>query len=277
MPGDDSEYEAYLKYLYDRDVAPAISRLKSQEISPGWWDYGFTYPLARLAKADAMLRLIAANPDVYSTFRAQALAGLIEDAAMGVESNSRILSLLGIADTLDSEYRTLATGMRSEHLPAEEAALLRSSGFLALADSWPGLVYLARAHAEESAAPQREIRLSAELGNLAGRLHEAARDHERLGEIEEELAALKHAQKAASAPAKQLPNEKRLTDEAESKKKPRRWWKGLGQVVSGAALSLADTAFVAGPHVVVTAPAFLVSVTAGIGTIMQGVGDLQGE
>jgi hypothetical protein len=276
MPEDNSEYEAYLKYLYDRDVAPAVSQFRMRD-HPMEMELTFTYPLGRLAEADAMLRLIAVTPDVYRTFHAQALARLIRETAGGVEQNSRVLSRLGVADILDSEYRTLAAGMRPEYLPADEAALLRSYGFPALADSLPGLVYLARAHADESAPNQREIRLSAEMDNLAERLRDAARDHERLGEIEEELAALKHAQKAGSAPERQLPAEKSLTDEAEAKKKSRRWWKGLGQVVSGAAVSLADTAFVAGPHVVVTGPAFLVSVTAGIGTIMQGAGDLRGE
>jgi hypothetical protein len=271
MP-EDSQYEAYFKYLYDRDVTPGISRSRMAGLSfMSGWNQELEYRLSRLAETDATLRLIAATPDVYHTFRAEALARLIQETARGVEMNSGDLSELGVMDTLDSEYWTLAAGMRPEHLPEEEAALLRSYGFPALADSLPGLVYFARAHAEESAARQREIRPSIEMRNLTKRLKEAADDHQRLSEIEEELAALKRAQKEDSAPPKQL------TDEANAKKKPHRWWKGLGQVVSGAAISLADTAFVAGPHAVVAAPAFLVSVTAGIGTIMQGAGDLRGE
>jgi hypothetical protein len=272
MPADNSGYEAYVKYLYDRDIARSVAEFRDMEFAPMGPEYAYIIrSLGQLAEADAMLRLTAAIPDIYRTFRAEALARLIREAATGVDVNIGVLNQLGITDVLDSEYRTLAAGMRPEYLPPEEADLLRSFGFTELADSLPGLVYLASARAAESAGRQEEIPLRAQVGNLVEQLAQARSDHERLGEIEEELAALKHAQKENSEQAQ------RLNDEAKAKKKRPRWWKGLGQIIQGAGVSLADTALVAGPHVIVTAPAALVSWTAGVGILMGGIGDLRVE
>jgi hypothetical protein len=64
--------------------------------------------------------------------------------------------------------------------------------------------------------------------------------------------------------------------------KQRRWWKGLGQIVQGAAIAGADIGLAVG---VLHIPApkegdtygVVMSITAGVGTVMNGVGDLWGE
>lgn len=272
VPEDDGGYEAYAKYLYDRDIAPSVSRHRPGRHPMGRYEE-FEYPLSRLARADATLRLVVATPDVYGTFRVQALESVIRDTSMGVEANSRMLNELGFAETLDSEYSTLARGMRPEHLPPEEATLLRQLGFPEVADSLPGILYVVREHARTSVSSYQDLSPTAAMRDVVERLDQAGQDHNRLGEIEEELAALKRAKESDSAAVQ------RLNDEAKSKKKPRRWWKGIGQIVQGVGISLGDGAVAVGLGTAGVAPAWgaLISVTVGVGTVMGGIGDLRGE
>jgi len=276
MPEDDGGYEAYAKYLYERDIAPVVAthRPNSKRHPLEWYDE-FEYPLSRLSRSEGTLRLIAVTPDVYETFRPQALEGVIRDASMGVGANNRMLSELGFAETLDSEYPTLARGMRPEHLPPEEAELLRRFGFPEVADNLPGILYVVREHARTTVDRFQEVPPTQEMRNLVERLDQAARDHSRLAEIEEELVVLRRSDEQQQ----QSPGVQRLADEAESRKKPRRWWKGLGQIVQGVGISLGDAAVAVGFGTAGVAPAWgaLISVTVGVGTVMGGVGDLRGE
>jgi hypothetical protein len=114
MPEDESGYEAYVKYLYDRDVVPAASQHEKHHFHR---EEEFDYPLGQLARASATLKLVTAAPDLYRTFRAEALSDLLRQVAWGVERNDRVLDRLGFTDILDSEYLILAKGMRLEHLP----------------------------------------------------------------------------------------------------------------------------------------------------------------
>jgi len=66
------------------------------------------------------------------------------------------------------------------------------------------------------------------------------------------------------------------------KKKSRRWFKGLGKIGQGAALSIANAALAVGVIHFPVSPetqtwGALASVATGIGTILSGVGDLRGE
>jgi hypothetical protein len=270
-PDDDGGYEAYAKYLYDRDIAPAVTRHAGRYKMER--HHELEYPLSLLAQADAILRLVVATPDVYDVFRVQALEGVIRQTRWAVEANSRMLDELGFAATLDSEYSTLARGMRPEHLPPEEATLLRQLGFPEVAESLPGILYMVRERARTSVSRYEDRSPTAAMRDVVERLDQAQKDHNRLGEIEEELAALKRAQESDSAAAQ------RLNDEAKSKKKPRRWWKGIGQIVQGVGISLGDGAVAVGLGTAGVAPAWgaLISVTVGVGTVMGGIGDLRGE
>jgi hypothetical protein len=272
MPEDDGGYEAYVKYLYDRDVAPAVSRHRPNRHPMKRYDE-YEYPLDRLARADATVRLINATSDPYDTFRPGAMARVIRDTSMGVRANSEMLSDLGFAETLHSEFPTLAVGMRPEHLPPQEAELLRRYGFPEVADNLPGILYVVREHAVAAVGRYQEVPPTTELRNVEQRLDQAVIDHDRICEIEEELVVLRRAEESNSNAVE------RLTEEAESKKKPRRWWKGLGQIIAGAGISLGDAAVAVGLGTAGVAPAWgaLISVTVGVGTAMVGIGELRGE
>ena len=65
-------------------------------------------------------------------------------------------------------------------------------------------------------------------------------------------------------------------------KKPRRWFKGLGQISQGAALSIANVALALGTLKFPVSPetqtwGAMASVATGIGTVLSGIGDLRNE
>jgi hypothetical protein len=68
----------------------------------------------------------------------------------------------------------------------------------------------------------------------------------------------------------------------EAPKKSRRWFKGLGQIGQGAALSIANVALAVGVIAFPVSPetqtwGALASVATGIGTVLNGVGELRNE
>jgi hypothetical protein len=133
---------------------------------------------------------------------------------------------------------------------------------------------MVREHAAISASRNRIERPSAHMRDLGELLDRAAEDHRRLGEIEEELAMLRRNSDVPTEGPRQ-----QLDEEEAAKRKPRRWWKGIGQIVQGAGISLGDAAVAAGFGAAGVAPAWaaLVSVTVGVGTIMAAIGDLRDE
>lgn len=76
-------------------------------------------------------------------------------------------------------------------------------------------------------------------------------------------------------------DDKEVTKE-ELPKKSRRWFKGLGQIGRGAALSIGDIALAVGTLHLPVSPetqtwGSLVSATTGIGMIFNGIGELRNE
>ena len=70
--------------------------------------------------------------------------------------------------------------------------------------------------------------------------------------------------------------------DTEPPKKSRRWFKGLGQIAQGAALSIADVALAVGALHFPVSPetqtwGAVASVATGVGTIFSGMGDLRSE
>jgi hypothetical protein len=271
--GGRAEYEAYLKYLWDRDAQEPARRYRRRR-HPLEWDEEFEYPLNELAAANRMLGAMSSLHDPYDAFRARALAGVLRQVRTGVTSNTRMLDEMGLLRTLDAEYSVIARQMRVEDLPLGEQEMLSRYGFDDVADHLPGVIYAVRSHARERSGFQ-ELSVSQELRRLAERLDAAAADHDRLQEIEDEITVIRSQNERPQVPAE-------LASEQDSRRKERRWWKGIGQIVQGAAMSLADGALAVGALKFDVSDetktwGALVSVTAGVGTVMSGIGDLRGE
>lgn len=271
MVDDQNGYEGYVKYLYERNIT---SQAGGRRRHPLHFEEEFAYPLSELGRADSTLRFLSATSDPYDIVRPQALANVLGQVRDGVRSNLRVLNQLGFAAVLDSNYLTLARGMRVELLPPQEAEVLQRLGFPDAAADLPALLYMVRRNAESVTGRNFNFLPTAEMSSLVERLDQARQDHDRLGSIEEEIIVLRRDKDAAHKDSIE-----RLQTEAASKKKPRRWWKGIGQIVQGAGISLGDAAVAVGLGTGGVAPAWgaLISVTVGVGTVMVGIGDLRNE
>lgn len=271
--GGRAEYEAYLKYLWERDTQEPAPRHRRRR-HPLEWDEEFEYPLSELAAANRMLGAMASLQDPYDALRMRALANMLRQVRTGLAANTRMLDEMGLLRTLDAEYSVIARHMRVEHLPSSEEEVLRRYGFDNLANHLPGVIYAVRAHANERSGFQ-ELSVSQELRRLTERLDTAAADHDRLQQIDDEIAVIRAQNERPQVSAE-------LAAEQSSLRKERRWWKGIGQIVQGTAMSLADGALAVGALKFEVSDetktwGALVSVTAGVGTIISGIGDLRGE
>jgi hypothetical protein len=111
---------------------------------------------------------------------------------------------------------------------------------------------------------------------------------ERLRQNSRELAVLqqlKHAEKRLTDAQEEFEKCRKVQEEGESEQrvtKSRRWFKSLGQIAQGAALTIADVALAVGALKFPVSPetqtwGAVASVSTGVGTILGGVGDLRNE
>jgi hypothetical protein len=124
----------------------------------------------------------------------------------------------------------------------------------------------------------------AELAELVYRVRAY---RERAGRVSHEVSTrhqLRQVAEAVDRAAKQFDELKKLEPKqlAEAPKKSRRWFKGLGQIGQGTVLSIANVALAVGAIKFPVSPetqtwGALASVATGIGTVLNGVGDLLNE
>jgi hypothetical protein len=229
------------------------------------WDE-VSYALDRLRQADEVLDFLRRNArDPYATLRN--VDGVLGDAESGLGALRRALDETRFSELLDDHLDTLMRALAADALPGCEAELLDALGF-------PNLASTIEARADL---------LGAEWRNGTARGAVVAAEYRR--------APVSQAMKMAEESVKQHRAERqshaenaRETSDVQGKppEKQRRWWKGLGQIVQGAAIAGADIGLAIGVlHVPIPAGGetygVVMSVTAGAGTIMNGVGDLWGE
>ena len=111
--GGRAEYEAYLKYLWDRDAQEPARRHRRRR-HPLEWDEEFEYPLNELAAANRMLGAMSPLHDPYDAFRARALANVLRQVRTGVASNTRMLDEMGLLRTLDAIHLAAALTLGDE-------------------------------------------------------------------------------------------------------------------------------------------------------------------
>jgi hypothetical protein len=178
---------------------------------------------------------------------------------------------LGYSEVLDKETATIARGMRPEHLPPEEVELLRRLGFPVAAEQLPGMPYLVKMHSETQGRQSEGMRPSTVMSQAVEQVNSARTDHKRLEEIESELRDLEQREETDSRATQQL------EEERESRRRPRRCWKGLRKIIVGAATSLADVGIAVGVGSTVAPPAYatLVSVVCGVDIVLDGLEELR--
>ena len=98
MPEDDTQFEEYLRYLYERDIAPAVQRYLLTRRPRFEFGYEVEYPLNRLARANAVLRLADGTPDLYDIVRPAALTQTLRDVSQGAQTHSSMANELGFGE-----------------------------------------------------------------------------------------------------------------------------------------------------------------------------------
>lgn len=256
----EAEYREFLTYLFERYVRPRSPRLRRRfhhHMEDEW-----NYHIDQAARAAQVLRFIESHCDsdeeVYDTFTVERLGRAVADTRHSCEFGNRVMEEAGFLDAYEAHAVAIIRGLQPQHLPEVDREVLRELGSQNPDVELRGLVYQAKASLENAEKMSREVTVRQQLRHAESQLAEANR------EFDEE---------------KKLNNQK---SEGGHPKKSRRWFKGLGQISQGAALSIANVALAAGVLRFPVSPetqtwGAVASVTTGIGTILSGLGDLRNE
>jgi hypothetical protein len=246
------KYAKYMASLWDQVVPPGALADSEQ----------LRYQLAELSGL-YRITLAVGSGIGPAAFTDDALRRYMSISHRAVRSTRDILDETGILGMLDNEYELMARHLEFADLPRQESAILRAYGFRITDDDLRVIVYRVRNLARRQRHP-REIRPSQALSMSLEQIQGAAKQFE----ANSKLAMV--SREGGDTTPKNKPV-----------RKERRWFKGLGQVVQGTGMSLADIGLAAGflgfPVSIETAWGALASITAGVGIIMNGVGDLRSE
>jgi len=249
------EYRQFLRYVFHEYVRGQVARASDYLDGPG--GRRSNNEVESLRRATHILRTIGEfgddNGDVPITFTAEGLNRFIGDLESGVRFNNRLLEQSGFMDALDAHFEELVDGLRFEHLPGQEIELLRSFGNIDPELELRGQIYLLKARRNRQERHFNELTVSERLKRLEQQLSEAR------------LELTPQAKARTNAPSK-----------------PRRWFKGLGQIGQGAALSIGNVALAVGALHFPVSPetqtwGAVASVTTGVGMIFTGVGEFKSE
>ena len=251
---DREQFKEYIRYIYDSNIR---SRLGSHRLRGHhrhrFPEDGFSYEWSKIVEIAQLLKLINRiskhDGDPYRIFNQERLHNLTDEVRWAVNYTDNIAEDAGFLEAMDEHFDEIVDGMEIDDFPAEELEILRQLG-----SDMPRGELLALITKVKSSIPQREKRnelsISQALKNVDNRL----------------------AQKTT-----------RPSDKTEElPKKSRKWFKGLGKIITGVGLTVGDIGLAIG---LIPLPALgqiptsgaLVSATAGVGTILDGAGELRGE
>lgn len=187
---------------------------------------------------------------------------LLREIERALKSTRRVLDASGFLQLEDDKFELLMEAVSSEDLPPEEASLLELYGFSQLAEDVEAITDLVRTEWKFENSPMRQVTREYSRAPISGALENAIAD------ISRHRDELRESGKDES--------------ETAQPKKKRKWWKGIGQIAQGSAMAILDVGIAVGTIAFPVSPSTqtygaVVSVTAGCGRIMSGVGDLWGE
>lgn len=259
----NDEYKSFLKYVFHEFIEKRIHRLGRYFDHPKMfheWDWQWR----RLRKGLHLMRYIQDvcndTNDIYETFRRERLAGAIDEIEDGMKWHNRLAEESGFFDAWDSHYEEIVAGLGIDLIPETEFDLLRELGFADPKAELEGIMYVVKKRTVRDQKYRNSWSISFKIKQVEKDLSEAKND----------LKAKKDDDPDNNS------NEKR------PKKKDRRWFKGIGQIGQGTALSIGDIALAAGALNFPVSPetqtfGALVSATTGVGMILTGIGELRGE
>jgi len=256
----NEEYQEFLAFIFERYVRPRIPRVRRRffhHMMEEWY-----YHLEQAEQAALIPRHIENycndDEDVYQTFTMDRLTRAVSDTRYSVDFSNRAAEEAGFIDAFEVYSREILTGLQPMHLPNADKEILREMGSPNPDIEIRDLVFRAKAWQESFEQMSRDA-------SVRQQLHYA---EERLAKAQQDFEDIKRLEKAE-------------TNDAHPKKS-RRWFKGLGQLGQGAALSIANIALAVGVIQFPVSPetqtwGAIASVSTGIATILGGVGDLSNE
>lgn len=250
------------RYLIDKYLRlRAIPHGRRFPGDDGW--YELRSAVDNLRQAHEVIEFLRrSGRDPYDTFAD--IDQTLNNAYWGVTEARRQMDRAGFLHLLDDHLDVVMRSVRSSGLPEDEAAVLEALGFPELATDIEVLVDLL-GDEWRSGSPRAQV-VTRELGRRSAS-----------GALDSAIAAIEqHREERREGRDADAPRD------LPEPKKERRWWKGLGQVVQGASIAVADVGMAVGAFKFPVSPetqtyGAVVSVAAGVGTIMNGVGDLWGE
>lgn len=254
----DDEFDVFLQYLAEASVEPRLPHVRRRLGHHFGDEVGWT--LDQLREAYQALNYIhdtmRRDEDVYKTFTLEALTDIIGKANHGVHFQNSLAEGAGLMEVMDEYFTDLASGLRADHLPSAEAEMLSTLGFPQVAARLPALVISVKIFSRKHADYRNEIPVSQQLRDLAARLDTAHQEHREASRSDQ--------------------------DEPPIQQRKRKWWTGLGKVVTGSAISIADIALATGLLPFEVSPetrtwSALTSTVVGVGQVMEGVGAIRGE
>lgn len=256
----ETEYREFLSFLFERYVRPRLNRVRDRHRHH--FEDDFSYHLNQAVRSAQILRFIESycqdTEDVYRTFRLERLKNAVSDTRYSLEFSNRLVDEAGFLDACESHTREIAGGLEAAQLPDVDKDVLREMASINPEVELRSLVYQAKILLVRCDRQSHDIGLRQDLRYAEEKLKEADTEFE------------KHVAAHDGESVKEIP------------KKSRRWFKGLGQISQGAALSIANVALAIGTLKLPVSPetqtwGAMASVATGVGTVLSGIGDLRNE
>lgn len=252
---DEKEYEKFMAYLYNEYVRSRSHRRFRKHFHPMEWGHRLGWEWERLVNASNLLRYINHQchdeDEIYRTITRERIAQLPDEIRTGAITNRNMLEESGFMEAIDAYYEEIIAGMKLEHMPEQELEVMRQLGSPEPEAELSALIYIVKSRCKNQRS-YNELKVSNQLKNIEHKLEQQ----------------------------EQQPSE--LKENAEKPKKSRRWFKGLGQIAQGSALSIANVGLAIGaisiPVAAETAGwGAIVSSITGVGMVLNGVGEFRGE
>ena len=253
---NEKEYEKFMAYLYNEYVGSRSRRFR-KHFHPMEFEHRWGWELERLVSASNLLRYInhqcREEDEIYSTITRERIAQLPNEIRHGARMNRQMLEESGFMEAIDTYYDEIVGGMKLEHMPPQEIEVMRELGSSEPEAELSALIYIVKSRCKSKHSYNQEVYVSYQLKNL----------EQKLEQQEKELEELKE-------------------DAEKQPQKPKRWFKGLGQIAQGSALSIANIGLAMG---VITIPVAagtagwgaIVSSITGVGMVLNGIGEFRGE
>ncbi|MES9900178.1 MAG: hypothetical protein ABW148_14320 [Sedimenticola sp.] len=253
---NETEYKQFMAYLYNEYVRSRSKRRFHKHFHfelggyQGWQSEG-------LSSASNLLRYINYHCEdedsIYYTIKKERIARLPSQIKDGLKTNRRMLEDSGFMEAIDAYYDEIVGGMKLEHMPPQEIEVMRSLGSSDPEAELSALMYIVKSRCKSKHSYNNEVRISNQLKNIEQKLEQQEQQLKELNEGSDDQP-----------------------------KKPKRWFKGLGQIAQGGALSIANVGLAMGSITIPVAAetaswGAIVSSITGVGMVLNGVGEFRGE